>query len=244
LTLSDLEGMRKASKVTGTILKEMCSLVKVGVTPNDIDAYAEKRCAELGSIPAFKGYKGFPKCVCISVNDEIVHTIPNDRRFQEGDIVKLDFGVIVDGYYGDAARTIPVGNVSLDVRRLMLTTQKALNMAIEVMVPGNYIGDISATIQSVAEGDGYHIVKNLCGHSIGRVLHDTPVVPNWGLPKTGPILTPGMFFAIEPIVNLGNPEMRLMEDKWTIKTTDGAPSAHFEETIVVTEEGPEILTRC
>lgn len=240
----ELKSMRKAGYATGIILREMCALVKVGVTPNEIDAYAEKRCAAFEGIPAFKGYRGFPKSVCISVNDEVVHTIPNDRKFQEGDIVKLDFGVIVDGYYGDAARTVPVGNVSLETRKLMVTTQRALDTAIAVMAAGNYIGDISATIQSIVESDGFHIVKNLCGHSIGTVLHADPVVPNWGLAKTGARLDPGMFFAIEPIVNVGSPDVHLMEDKWTIKTDDGKLSAHFEDTIAITEQGPEILTRC
>jgi methionyl aminopeptidase len=235
--------MRKAGSITGQILREMVDLVKPGCTPLAIDSYAEKRCAELGAIPAFKGYRGFPKSVCISVNDDVVHGIPGSRPFQEGDLVKLDFGVIVDGYYGDAARTVPVGNISIENRCLINITKKALDAAIAVMLPGNRLGDISSAIQKIIEGSGFNVVPNLCGHAIGKALHEDPPVLNYGDADTGPFLFPGMVFAIEPISVLGDGTVSLSSDNWTFKTTDGRASAHFEDTIAITTNGTEVFTR-
>lgn len=242
-TPDELEKMRKAGAITGQILRELCAFVNPGFTPIGIDALAESRCAELGVKPAFKGYRGFPGSICVSVNNEVAHGIPGKRSFQIGDIVKLDFGVILDGYYGDAARTVAIGNVTLDQRRLILTTQKSLDAGIAVMKPGNRLGDISAAVQKVVEDAGYSVVKVLCGHGIGKALHEEPAVPNYGQAGKGTILKPGMVFAIEPIVNIGSGEVCLLDDKWTLVSADRSLSAHFEDTIAITETGNEILTR-
>lgn len=243
-TPAQLEIMRRAGKATGIILEEACKLVKPGVTPLQIDAFVEKRCADLGGIPAFKGYQGFPKSICISVNDEVVHGIPGTRAFQEGDVVKLDFGVIVDGYYGDAARTLAVGNITLAQRCLLAVTKQSLDAAIAAMVPGNHLGDVGHAVQQVVESNGMNVFKGLCGHGIGTTLHEAPHVLNYGQVGEGLLLSPGMIFAIEPIVTLGEDHLYRMSDKWTLKSTDKAITAHFEDTVLVTEGLPEVFTRC
>lgn len=242
-TGDEIQKMRKAGAVTGQILRELCAFVNPGFTPLGIDTLAESRCVELGVKPAFKGYRGFPSSICVSVNNEVAHAIPGKRPFQSGDVVKLDFGVIVDGYYGDAARTVIVGNASIEQRRLVATTQKSLDAAIAVMRPGSRLGDIAASVQGVVENAGFSIVRVLCGHGIGTTLHEDPPVPNHGIAGTGITLQPGMVFAIEPIVNIGAPDIRQLADKWTLISADGSLSAHFEDTILITEAGSEVLTR-
>lgn len=242
-TPEELEIMRVAGKATGTILEEACLLVKPGVTPLQIDAFVEKRCSDLGGTPAFKGYRGFPRSICISVNDEVVHSIPGARPFQEGDIVKLDFGVIVNKYYGDAARTIAVGNITLAQRCLLAVTKQSLDAAIAAMIPGNHLGDVSSAIQTVVESNGMNVFKSLCGHGIGQALHEDPHVLNYGTKGEGLLLKPGMVFAIEPIVTLGKDGLQQMSDKWTLKSKDKAITAHFEDTVVVTDGLAEVLTR-
>lgn len=242
-TADEIKLMRVAGKATGRILEEACGLVKPGITPLEIDTFVEKRCGELGGKPAFKGYRGYPRSICISVNDEVVHTIPGSRAFQEGDVVKLDFGVVVDGYYGDAARTLVVGEASMEKRLLLSVTKQALDAAIVLMRPGKKLGDVSNAIQTLVEANGLKVFKNLCGHAIGKSLHEDPPLLNYGSKDTGIVLLPGMIFAIEPIVTLGDDALQVMSDEWTIKSKDKALTAHFEDTILVTDGDPEVFTR-
>lgn len=239
---SDIEKMRVAGRITRQILIEMYRQAWIGTVPIELDRYAERRCAELGVLPAFKGYGGFPNSVCISVNDEVVHTIPGTRPLQEGDILKLDFGVIYEGFYGDSAMTLPIGKVDPVHRSLVDTTLIALGAGIAQVRPGNRVGDISAAIEAEVKAAGFSVVSALCGHGIGRRLHEDPPIPNEGKPGTGVLLVPGMVLALEPIVNVKGADIKLEEDNWTVKSVDGGYSAHFEHTVLVTETGYEILT--
>lgn len=239
---AEIDKMRYSGKITSLILKEMSSMVKIGVTPLELDTFAEKRCSELGVTPSFKNYGGFPNCVCISVNEQIVHGIPGKRPFKYGDLVKLDFGVIANKYHGDSAVTIAVGNILPIHQKLLDTTKLALDLAIIAAKPGNKLGDISYAIQLVIENAGFYVPPKFCGHGIGRHLHMEPSCPNFGNAGTGIILKEGLTLAIEPIANIGTPNSITLGDKWTEVTADNSYSAHFEHTIVINATGCEILT--
>ena len=235
--------MRKAGSVVALILEEMIAMVKPGVSTGDLDRHAESRCRDLNVIPAFKGYHGFPACVCISVNDEVVHGIPSPKRIlKEGDIVGLDFGVIHDGWYGDSARTVAVGSVPESTQKLLKITEESLMKGIEQCVVGNRVFDIGHAVQNYVEGFGFSVVREFVGHGIGRSLHEDPQVPNFGPKGKGVILKSGMVLAIEPMINAGSHQVKVLKDGWTAVTVDHSLSAHFEHTVAITSRGPEILT--
>jgi methionyl aminopeptidase len=244
----EIDRMRAASAVVAEVLAVLRERVKPGVSTAELDTLAEQLTRRRGAVPAFKGYevggRVFPASVCISINDEVVHGIPSvDRVLHDGDIVGLDFGVSLEGYYGDAAATVPVGRVSDEAERLMSTTAAALQAGIEAARAGAHVGDISGAIQDVAEAGGYSLVREFVGHGIGRAMHEAPQVPNYGPPGKGLVLQPGMVIAIEPQVNLGCAGVRILDDGWTAVTLDGRWSAHFEHTVAVTPTGHEVLTR-
>ncbi len=239
----EIELMRAAGLTTAKILDAMCREVKPGVSTWDLDQLAEKMCKEAGVTPAFKGYHGFPACVCISVNDEVVHGIPSKKRvLKDGDIVGLDFGVIQEGWYGDTARSVAVGKVTPEAEKLLRVTQESLFKGIAEAKAGNRIFDIGHAVQAHAEAAGYSVVREFVGHGIGRALHEDPQVPNYGSKGKGMVLKVGMVIAIEPMINAGKPEVRVLKDGWTAVTTDRSLSAHFEHTVAITENGPVILT--
>jgi methionyl aminopeptidase len=225
------------------ILEETRDRVRPGIATLDLEKYVEKRVAELGAQPAFKGYRGYPCCLCTSVNEEIIHGIPSHRRLREGDALSLDMGVVIDGYYGDSALTVAVGEISKPLHDLMRVTEEALELAIGRVKLGNRIGDISATVQEYAEKHRYGVVREFVGHGVGRNLHEDPQVPNYGQPGRGPLLKEGMVFAIEPMLTAGSSETRVLDDHWTAVTADGSYSAHFEHMVAVTKNGPDVLTR-
>jgi len=236
--------MREAGRIVSEILDELEKAVAPGVTTWDLDALSEKLIYQKGARPAFKGYHGFPACLCASVNDEVVHGIPSKRRkLREGDLMKLDFGVVYRGFFGDSARTVPVGKVSAEAQTLVDATRQALHKGIQAMVAGNRLGDIGHAVQSHVEARGFSVVRLFSGHGIGRRLHEAPDVPNYGQPGSGMKLRPGMVLAVEPMVNQGTDEVMVLEDQWTAVTRDSKLSAHFEHTVLITEGGPEILTR-
>lgn len=236
--------MREAGRIVCEILDELERTVAPGVSTWELDQLAEKLIHQKGAKPAFKGYQGFPACLCASINHEVVHGIPSKKRkLAEGDLMKLDFGVIYKGFFGDSARTVPVGQVSAEAKALLDATRESLYAGIHAMHAGNRLGDIGAAVQRHAEARGYSVVRDFVGHGIGRKLHEAPQVPNFGQPNTGMKLRPGMVLAVEPMVNAGTFEVEVLEDDWTAVTADGKLSAHFEHTILVTEDGPEILTR-
>lgn len=239
---SEIEVMREAGRVTARALDAVSSAVRPGVTTADLDAIAEDVIVKAGARPAFKGYHGFPATLCTSVNDEVVHGIPGDRVLREGEIVSVDCGAIVDGYYGDSARTFPVGQVSDEATRLLDVTRRSLEAGIARCRPGMRLYDVSAAVQEVAEAAGFSVVREYVGHGIGRSMHEDPQVPNYGKAGTGPTLRTGMVLAIEPMINAGAADVRSLDDGWTVITVDGAMSAHFEHTVAVTENGPLVLT--
>src|SRR5574341_1344206 len=239
----EIERIREASLVVHEVLEALVRAVAPGVTTAELDRLAEARTRERGAVPAFKGYHGYPASLCISVNDEVVHGIPSPERvLREGDIVGLDFGVVLDGFYGDAARSVPVGAVSPEAGRLLETTREALGRAIAAAVAGSRLGDLGAAVQGFVESHGFSVVRDFVGHGIGRRLHEPPQVPNFGVPGTGVRLRPGMVLALEPMVNAGGADVVTLEGGWTAVTADGSLSAHFEHTVAVTENGPEVLT--
>jgi methionyl aminopeptidase len=238
----EIAGIDRACQVVHAILGELARLAAPGVSTADLDRVAEARLAERGARPAFKGYHGFPACLCASVNDQVVHGIPSpDRILRQGDIVSLDFGAVLDGWYGDAAITVPVGEADPAALRLIEVTREALRRAAAAARPGARIGDLGAAVQSWVEGQGFAVVRDFVGHGIGRSLHEAPQIPNFGIAGTGIGLRPGMVLAIEPMVNTGTPEVDVLDDGWTAVTLDGGLSAHFEHTVAVTEAGPVIL---
>ncbi len=239
---AELEIMREAGRITALALRVVGEAVAPGVSTAELDAIAEEAIRVEGAVPAFKGYGGFPGTLCTSVDSEVVHGIPGPRRLREGEILSVDCGAIVDGYYGDSAVTFPVGSVSDESTRLMEATKASLWAGIEQCVPGHRLHDISAAVQRVAEGAGFSVVREYVGHGIGRAMHEDPQVPNYGKPGTGPVLKRGMVLAIEPMVNAGGAAVRTLKDGWTVVTMDGRPSAHFEHTVAVTDEGPQVLT--
>ncbi len=240
----EIEIMRGASKIVAEILLELRENCRDGATTADVDKIAEELTLKKKATPAFKGYRGFPASLCISVNDQVVHGIPSTKRtLRNGDIVGLDFGVIYDGYYGDSAMTVSIGEIPPEVDRLVKVTEQCLYRAIEQAIPGNFISDISAAVQKLADANNYGIVREFCGHGIGRSLHEDPPVLNYVHNGKGPKIKPGLVIAIEPMINLGSDKVKVLEDGWTVITADGKPSAHFEHTIAITANGPEILTK-
>jgi len=241
---AEIEKLRHSGKIVRQILDEAQQQVRPGMTTLELESFVERRLAELRVKAAFKGYRGYPSCLCASVNQEVIHAIPSARRrLQPGDIVSLDLGVIVDGYYGDSALTVPVGEIDEPARRLLRVTQECLQLGIEQAKAGNRVGDISAAVQEHAEGNGYSVVREFVGHGVGRALHEEPQVPNYGRAGHGPVLKPGMVIAIEPMVNTGGAAVRVLEDHWTAVTADGGYSAHFEHMVAITSNGADILTR-
>jgi methionyl aminopeptidase len=241
---TEIEKLRRSGRMVREVLGEIRGQVRPGITTFDLDQYVEKRLKGLGARPAFKGYRGYPCCLCASVNDEVIHGIPSQRRvLKEGDILSLDMGVVLDGYYGDSAITVPVGAISESAQRLLQVTEESLELAIDKVRLGNRLGDISATVQEHAEKNGYSVVREFVGHGIGKSMHEDPQVPNFGHPGHGPQLKEGMVFAIEPMVNAGGPAVRVLDDNWTAVTLDGKLSAHFEHMVAVTHNGPDVLTR-
>ncbi len=235
--------MRKSNALVAVILEELAKKIRPGVKTIELDRLSEQMALKRGARPAFKGYRGYPYSLCTSVNSEVVHGMPSERELKEGDIVSLDFGVLHDGYYGDAAVTVPVGEISPAARRLLRVTEEALYRGISAVRAGNRIGDISAAIQGHVEAAGFSVVRDLVGHGIGKSLHEDPQVPNYGSSGRGIELKPGMVFAIEPMVNEGTYRVDVLRDGWTVVTADGKLSAHFEHSVAVTENGPVILSR-
>jgi len=243
-TTREIERMKPASRIVAEILLELREIVRDGITTGELDRLAEEKTLKRNAKPAFKGYRGFPASICISINNEVVHGIPSPKRvIRNGDVVGLDFGVIYDGFFGDSAVTVPIGEIPPEVENLLKVTEQCLYKAIEAAVPGNFLSDISAAIQTLADAHHFGIVREFCGHGIGRALHEEPPVLNYVQGAKGPKVKPGLVIAIEPMINLGSEKVKILEDGWTVVTLDGRPSAHFEHTIAVTPEGPEILTR-
>jgi methionyl aminopeptidase len=235
--------MRRGGHILAEVMDRLRDSVKPGVSTLEIDRDVEEFILAQGATPAFKGYRGFPATVCVSINEEVVHGIPSSqRRVKEGDIVGLDLGCIVDGYYADCAFTLAVGEVPSRVRALLDVTRESLERGIAECRPGRRLSDVSHAIQSHVEGHGFAVVRAFVGHGIGRALHEEPQVPNFGDPGRGPQLRPGMVLAIEPMVTMGSWEVRILDDGWTAVTKDGSLAAHFEHTIAVTESGPDVLT--
>ncbi len=239
---AEIERMRRAGIIAGLVIGRLAQSARPGVTTGELDALARDLLAAEGAVAAFKGYRGFPAHICSSVNDQVVHGLPGKRRLQEGDILSLDLGVLVQGYCGDVALTVAVGEVGGSVWELLRVTRRALYCGIEAAQPGRHLSDVSNAIQVQADAAGLGVVRNYVGHGIGRTVHEDPQIPNYGPPGKGPILKPGMTLAIEPMFNLGGDETKALGDGWTVVTADGKPSAHFEHTVLVGENGPEILT--
>lgn len=234
--------MREAGRIVAEILQQLREMILPGVTTKELDFFAEQECKKRKVRPAFKGYGGFPFTICSSPNEKVVHGFADQKPLREGDILSIDFGVVRNGFYGDAAITVPVGHIDDEKERLIRVTQKSLDMAIAVAMVGGRLSDISSAVQTYVENEGFGVVREFVGHGIGRHLHEAPQIPNFGLPGQGPHLRPGMTLAIEPMINAGAPEIKILKDGWTAVTADGRPSAHFEHTIAITENGPEILT--
>jgi len=238
----EIVAMRRAGRVVVSILKTLAKGIRAGMTTQQLDDITVRELAKCGARSSFKGYRGFPASLCVSINEEVVHGIPGSRVIGEGDIVSLDFGAIVDGFHGDAAITVGVGNISPEAKQLLETTKGALEAAIAAARPGAHLSDLSAAIQHYAESRGFSVVREYTGHGIGREMHEEPQIPNFGLPGLGPVLRKGMTLAIEPMVNIGGWKTRVKGDNWTVVTDDGSLSAHFEKTIVITDGGAEVLT--
>jgi methionyl aminopeptidase len=239
----ELERMRRAGSVVAATIDRLVEAVRPGMTTADLDRIAEDAIRSAGAVPSFKGYRGFPASICTSVNEEIVHGIPGKRRLGEGDLLSLDVGAIWEGYHGDSAVTVFVGEPRSDqAEKLVRVTEEALEAGIAQIRPGNRLSDVSHAVQQVAEGAGFSVVREYVGHGIGQSMHEDPPLPNYGPPGRGPELRPGLVVAVEPMVIVGGWETRLLADEWTVVTADGSLSAHFEHTIAVTEDGPEVLT--
>jgi methionyl aminopeptidase len=247
-TRREIETMREAGRHVAEILLELREVAKPGVTTAELDGIASRAIEKRRLSSSFIGYgpgglPPYPASLCVSVNEEIVHGIPGERGLENGDLLSLDFGVICGGYHGDSAVSIPVGDVSDEAEQLMDTTREALYLGVEEMVPGRRLSDIGHAIQGRAEGAGYSVVRQFVGHGIGKELHEQPQIPNYGKPGRGPRLAAGMVFAIEPMVNVGSEKVEVLDDEWTAVTADGSLSAHFEHTVLITDNGPEVLTR-
>lgn len=240
---AEVAKMRRACEVAATALQAVVHAVGPGMTTRELDRIAEDRIRALGGVPSFLGYRGYPASLCVSVGDEVVHGIPGRRRLREGEIVSLDLGALVEGFHGDLAVTVPVGEISQDLTRLLQVTVAALEEGIRTVRPGRRLGDVGAAIQRYVERHGFSVVRDFAGHGVGRSLHEEPQIPNFGRPGNGVMLRPGMTLAIEPMVNAGGPEVTVDPDGWTVRTKDHKASAHFEHTVAVTENGADVLTR-
>ena len=238
----EIQHMREAGRIVALALRAVREAVAPGVTTKDLDEVAREVITSHGAIPSFKGYHGYPGNICTSVNEEVVHGIPGSRKLQEGDIVSVDCGATYNGFVGDSAVTIPVGKIDPVSEQLLRVTEESLYQGIAAAIVGNRLSDISHAVQVHVEAVGFSVVRDYVGHGIGRNMHEDPQIPNFGLPGKGPKLKTGMTLAIEPMVNLGRPEVVVLDDKWTVVTRDGKPSAHFEHTVAVLEEGVEVLT--
>ena len=239
---SDLKVMRPACAVAGAVLNEVAAFVRPGVTTRQVDDFAAERIKSYGARSAFLGYRKYPSQICISVNDQVVHGLAGASQLKLGDIVSLDVGVVYNGFIGDTAKTVAVGGCGLVAQKLMDVTEKSLYEGIAQALPGNRVADISRAIQKYVEGNGYSVVREFVGHGVGRTMHEDPQVPNFVDGKSSPKLRPGMTIAIEPMVNAGRPDVKILKDGWTVVTQDGSLSAHFEHTVLITEGEPEILT--
>ena len=238
----EIEIMRQAGRIAAEVLELMKTVIRPGISTKELDSRAEEYILSKGGKPSFKGYNGFPAALCTSVNEQVVHGIPGGRVLHQGDIVSIDVGVLYEGYHADTAYTYPVGEVAPETLRLMEVTQQSLYAGIEKAVVGNRLGDIGSTVQQVAESAGFSVVRALVGHGVGQNLHESPEVPNYGTAGHGIRLREGMVIAIEPMINMGVYEVRQLKDGWTIVTLDKKPSAHFEHTVAITAQGPQILT--
>lgn len=241
-TSVELKVLREAGKILASVLEEIKGSLKTGVTTREIDRRAEDLMKAQKVVPAFKGYRGFPGSICLSVNEQVVHGIPGDRVLKDGDIVSLDVGIVYKGYYADMAVTVGIGTIAPELQRLLDVTYKSLYLGIDQARVNNRLSDISHAIQTYVEANQFSIVREFVGHGIGKHLHEEPEIPNFGPPHQGPVLREGMVLAIEPMVNLGRGPTRILNDGWTVATEDGKPSAHFEHTVAVGRDGPEILT--
>jgi len=239
---TEIDKMRRSNGLVAQVIQSVREQVTPGVSTIELDRLAEARIREAGAKPAFKGYQGYPATICASVNERVVHGIPDATQLNEGDVFSLDVGVLLDGFFGDMAVTLPVGRISEEAQRLLKTTEEALAVAIEQMVDGKRLGDVSYAIQSYSEQRGYNVVTKFVGHGIGRALHEAPQVPNFGRAGTGQRLYTGLVLAIEPMLNCGTGDVKVLDDQWTVVTADGRLSAHFEHTVAITADGPEILT--
>jgi methionyl aminopeptidase len=238
----EIAKIQKSCAVVAQILQVLLDEASPGMTTEDLDRRAADLIVENNALPAFKDYNGFPKVLCASVNEEVVHGIPDKRVLKDGDIVGLDFGVIIDGWYGDSAVTVPIGKVSPEAEKLMKITEECLYKGIEAAVPGNRLGDLGFAVQAHAESNGYGVVRDFVGHGIGRALHEEPQVPNFGKKGAGIMIEEGMVLAIEPMITVGSYKVKVLKNNWTAVTTDGSLAAHFEHTIAVTKKGPVILS--
>jgi methionyl aminopeptidase len=238
----EIEQLRRPNAIVAEVLQRLRKAVVAGVTTRELDQISEEVILSMGAVPAFKGYRGYPASLCASINEQVVHGIPNQRRLKEGDIVSLDVGANLNGYFGDAAITLPVGSVDPEAQRLLEVTERALTLGIEKARKGNRLFDISHAIQGWVESQGFSVVRDFVGHGIGKSLHEEPQIPNFGSPHQGPRLEEGMVFALEPMVNEGTYEVKILSDGWTVITADRKRSAHFEHTIAITDGNPEILT--
>ena len=239
----EIEKLRRSNTIVAELLAKLTEVIAPGVTGLELEALCEEELKEKKVKAAFKGYRGYPYCLCISVNDMIVHGFPSKKAFKEGDLVSIDCGVLADGFYGDSAKTIPVGNISPESARLVETTRNALDRGIEKARVGNRVQDISAAVQETVEKEGFSVVRAFVGHGIGRSLHESPQVPNFGSPGKGVRLKEGMVLAIEPMVNAGGSDVKILKDGWTAVTKDGTLSAHFEHSVAITRNGPYVLSR-
>ncbi|MFW6131383.1 MAG: type I methionyl aminopeptidase [Candidatus Aminicenantaceae bacterium] len=239
----EIRAMRESNKIVATVLAEIKPLIKPGVRTEELDEYANTKAREMNAVPAFKGYRDYPSSLCTSINEEIVHGIPSSRVLKEGDIISLDFGVFYKGYYGDAAVTYPVGEISSQSKKLIETAEQSFYKGFEQMKAGNRISDISHAIQSYVESQGFSVIRNFVGHGIGLSLHEEPQVPNFGSPGKGVKIREGLVLALEPMISVGNWEVQILDDGWTAITKDRSLSAHYENTVAVTNNGPEILSK-
>jgi methionyl aminopeptidase len=242
-TPHEIDLMARAGDLLQRVVEELKQACEVGVRTEELDALANRRIREAGARPGFLGYHGFPKSICVSINDEAVHGIPGKRRIKDGDVVSLDLGLVLDGFWADMGCTVLAGRVTPEARRLVRVTDECLAIAIGQAQPGNRLGDISAAVQRHAEENGFSVIRQFVGHGIGRSMHEEPQVPNFGTPGTGPVLKPGITLAIEPMVNQGSEDVYVKPDGWTVCTSDGALSSYVEHTVAVTKDGPRVLTR-
>ncbi|GAC1652275.1 MAG: type I methionyl aminopeptidase [Vulcanimicrobiaceae bacterium] len=238
----EIETMRRSGKITSKVLGNLMRAAKPGMTTRQLDAMAESGIRQLGGLPTFMGYHGYPSSICTSVNDEVVHGMPGDRVLKDGDLLSIDIGTTYEGYVSDSAVTVPIGAISQAAERLLNVTQECLMLGIAQMRPGKHLGDIGAAVQKHAESAGFGVVRELVGHGIGTKMHEEPQVPNYGTPGAGMELRPGLVLAIEPMITQGNYAVNTLKDGWTVVTADGKLAAHFEHTIAITEDGPRILT--